>query len=172
MWVSEIFFINFYRFQLSYRETAATTPDALKGINYNFSHNSSNLTLHTHLDRIHKKEYLNLCKANGWEMQLLRMKAVQVIQASKGDSVPYLQFLHSTFVQSFVRSIVADDQVSNTPQESPKLTVFNSLSMSWSVVSFTIPSSCCMKTWRRKTLLTVQHFVKLQSPPGDHGSTH
>ena len=71
--------------------------------------------LHTHLERLHKTEYLELCKANSWEMQLPKMKEIQV-SAVRGDNVPCLQFSHSTFVQGLVRFIVADDQISKPPK--------------------------------------------------------
>ena len=139
----------------------------LKGINWTFSPNMGNTSLRSHLENIHKTEYLQLCNTNGWTMMLPKMRKLVLARGGSegggsggGGGPPRPPFSQSQFLQSLVNFIVSDDQVCNTTllENCTFNYIISSLSMSWNVVNSTICFSCCQKTCKRRTFHIEQNF--------------
>jgi hypothetical protein len=82
---------------------------------FDFSDQTGNSSLQSHLEGVHKNEYLQLCEANGWENLLPRMK--KEAGSANGDkqpgdpSTPRAPFSQGWLLKAMVNFIVADDQV-------------------------------------------------------------
>ena len=78
---------------------------------------TSNNGLRGHIAKHHAKEYVDKCKANGWQIQIksLRTKEVQTRidghMSVKQKKPQRPKFSSEAFLQSLTDFIVADDQV-------------------------------------------------------------
>jgi len=86
----------------------------MRNINFSFSVNTANATLHGHLEKHHADEYMQVCKDNGWKILLPKMW--QMTEASTGPpSEPgfhtHSEFSRQMFLQHIINFVVADDQV-------------------------------------------------------------
>ena len=154
----------------------ATNPELMKGINWSFSPTTSNMSLRVHLECIHKTEYLELCKANGWSVMLPKTRKLASVRGGSeggqsGSGPPHPTFLQSQFLKSLVDFIVSDDQVcTTTPLKNCILNyIIFSQFMSWNVVNSMICFSCCGMTCRRRTFCLAQNFARPSSLHGSQG---
>jgi hypothetical protein len=174
--VSKFWFLYFFGFILitfAFRRQHMTDPNLVKGINWTFSPKTGNSSLRSHLESVHKQEYLQLCQVNGWEIMLPKMRKAAETETggAGGDSPPRPIFSQDQFLKSLVNFIVADDQVRPTPlQYSTPNNITCSQSISWSVPNFVTSFSCCGQTYRTRTFLTGRKFVRPSLPHGRHGS--
>jgi hypothetical protein len=145
----------------SCRQQHTADPELVKAINWSFSPLTGNSSLRSHLESIHKEEYLQLCRVNGWEIMLPKMRKAAKIENSgtgnqgSGDGPPRPSFSQDQFLKSLVNFIVADDQVYSIPLQYSALNIITcSQSISWSVLNFVASSSCCGETCKTRTFLT------------------
>ena len=159
-----------------FRQQHANNPELVKGINWSFSSKTSNTSLRVHLECIHKTEYLELCKANGWSVMLPKTRKLALVRGGSeggqsGIGPPCPAFSQSQFLQSLVDFIISDDQVCTTTLL--KNCILNyiifSQFMSWHVVNSAICFSCCGMTCRRRTFRIAQNFVRPSSLHGSQG---
>ena len=138
MWVS-LFFCQFHWLQFTFRKNHMADVNSAKGINWSFSVNTGNSSLRSHLESIHKTEYLHLCVVKGWAIMLPKMRkdAGSVNQGTdSGGSVPHPAFLQSLFLKCIVNFIVADDQVCHMPLKNCSLNhLYCSQLTSWRVMN-------------------------------------
>ena len=90
----------------------------MRGVNWTFSSKTGNTSLQTHLESIHRTEYLELCEDKGWVNMLPKMRKDVGSGAGNagggGDGgAPRDTFSQSRLLQYLVNFIVANDQVSN-----------------------------------------------------------
>ena len=174
--------ISFYFISVSlvfpFRRQHAANSELVKGFNRTFSSNTGNTSLRSHLENIHKTEYLQLCNTNGWTVVLPKMRKLALAGGGSegggsggGGGPPRPAFSQSQFLQSLVNFIASDDQVcTTTPLENCTLNyIISSLSMSWNVVNSAICFSCCGKTWKRRIFHIKQNFARPSSLHGSRG---
>jgi hypothetical protein len=160
------------------RAKCDASPTIWKGPNFTFSRMTGNTTLRGHLESIHETEYLELCAAKGWRMQLpKRSKAITLEGSSQagvqgGQDRPRPKFFQATFLRHLINFIVADDQVRHISLGS--LTVwshrFHFSQSEWlNVVNSVTSFSCYEKTCRIVLSPTGQKFVNLLFRHGDRG---
>ena len=171
-----LWFILVLLVTFSFRRQHTADPELVKGINWTFSPLTGNSSLRSHLESIHKEEYLQLCRVNGWEIMLPKMRKEAGIETSgtgdrgSGDGPPRPPFSQDQFLKSLVNFIVADDQVHSIPlQYSAPNNITCSQSISWSVPNFVASSSCCGETCKTRTFLTGRKFARPSSPHGRLG---
>ena len=171
-----IWFILVLLVTFSFRRQHTADPELVKGINWSFSPLTGNSSLRSHLESIHKEEYLQLCRVNGWEIMLPKMRKAAETENSgtgdrgSGDGPPRPQFSQDQFLKSLVNFIVADDQVRSIPlQYSTPNIITCSQSISWSVLNFVASSSCCGETCKTRTFLTGRKFARPSSLHGRLG---
>jgi hypothetical protein len=81
---------------------------------YTYSAKTSTSTLRTHLDRLHRKEYIRLCDEKGWKNQLKSSRTEGESRAAAGSQSqpPRAPFTQERFLDFLVKFIVATNQVS------------------------------------------------------------
>src|ERR1700729_331615 len=99
--------------QLISRKSHMADANLTKEVNWSFSPNTGNSSLRSHLESVHKVEYLHLCAQNGWAVMLPKMRKEGSNNQDTGDGGGRQRpaFSQGQLLKSIVNFIVADDQV-------------------------------------------------------------
>jgi hypothetical protein len=103
----------------TFRHQHTTDPESVKW-KWSFSGNTGNSSLRSHLESLHKDEYLQLCEEKGWTIMLPKMR--KAAKSAIGDnpggpSAPHPPFSQSQLLKALVNFIVADDQIRFMPHQ-------------------------------------------------------
>ena len=149
-----LFFCQFHWLQFTFRKIDLANVNSTKG---SFSASMGNSSLRSHLESVHKTEYLCLCAVKGWAIMLPKMRkdAKSVNLGTGSGGVPRPAFSQSQFLKCIVNFIVANDQVCQMPLKNCNLNhLYCSRSTSWSVTNFVISFFYFRMTWKRRTFPT------------------
>ena len=109
-----LFSFSLINYKLIFRRNHTPNSESTKEINWSFAPSTGNSSLRSHLESVHKMEYLQLCAANGWTIMLPKMRK-EMMNANQGsgggDGTQRPAYSQGQLLKSIVSFVVADDQV-------------------------------------------------------------
>jgi hypothetical protein len=107
-----VFFFVSLLFTIYYREKQELDPNTILAM-FAFSPLSSNSSLRKHLEREHEEQYIEVCTANGWKIQLPKWLERERNQSRIiSEDATREPFTDDTFIRKVINWVIADDQAS------------------------------------------------------------